>query len=81
MTSTIVPLCSVSKPCLASIHGLITADPALLTRLKALGFLPGTAVTIHRGRYWWLGAIVELRGVRVALRGREARDILVEVIN
>ena len=55
----------------------VTTAPEIARRLMALGFVPGTYVTVVRRAPLGDPIEFELRGGRISLRGSEARLILI----
>jgi ferrous iron transport protein A len=70
------PLCDLSPGATAVIDTL-DAAAAIAGRLRDLGFVPGTPVTMVRRAPLGDPIVYELRGYRICLRRSEARNIRV----
>jgi Fe2+ transport system protein FeoA len=55
------------------------ADPALASKLTAMGVLPGTRIEMVRPAPFGKAYYIKVDGVRLALREEEASSILLEV--
>jgi len=55
------------------------ADPALASKLTAMGILPGTRIELVRRAPFGSAYYIKADGVRLALRDDEAASIMLEV--
>ncbi|MCK6692264.1 MAG: ferrous iron transport protein A [Thermoanaerobaculia bacterium] len=62
-----------------SAHALSFEDPALASKLMAMGLLPGTLIEMVRVAPFGKAFYIKADGIRLALREEEAASILVEV--
>lgn len=62
-----------------SARALSFDDPALASKLTAMGLLPGTLIEMVRSAPFGHAYYIKADGVRLALRKEEAASILVEV--
>ncbi len=60
-------------------RALAFSDPALASKLTAMGILPGSSIEMIRTAPFGMAYYVKVNGVRVALREEEAANILLEV--